>query len=301
MEPGVPFLSGGFKLPVTAAQTRRHLRHSTCPVTPWPLPAPPVIPETGSYRWSVTTKPVGRRRWEPAVTVTRTVELNWSKPSRSWSTSSVTTRSTTAKTRSSFHRRLLRKKNPVPVSYCCFYVLSFADLFYYHSQFILHLPPNWFLKLLFVLYNCFSNPRTKDQDIYMYTENIIFPANACDVRWRMWKVQYYYLIHLFSSTGNSFLQLPAAIGRRLSQARLSLASIGRSSTGGGSSVSGGEGATGARSREPRASLCFLPVARAVSDPNCVVQPGSGQGEGGGTHLESFYCRSDFGLNCLIHS
>lgn len=94
-------------------------------------------------------------------------------------------------------------------------------------------------------------------------------------------------------TGSGFLQLPAAIGRRLSQARLSLSSIGRSSTGGGGGDGRGDGTGGARSREPRASLCFLPVSRAISDPSCVLQPAGSQGElggAGGARFESYYCR-----------
>jgi hypothetical protein len=85
--------------------------------------------------------------------------------------------------------------------------------------------------------------------------------------------------------GSGFLQLPAAIGRRLSQARLSFSSIGRGSHG--------------RDREPRASLCFLPVARTISDPSGVPGDGVANGSivggmGGGTgqvRFETFYCRS----------
>lgn len=85
--------------------------------------------------------------------------------------------------------------------------------------------------------------------------------------------------------GSGFLQLPAAIGRRLSQARLSFSSIGRGSHG--------------RDREPRASLCFLPVARTISDPSgvpgdCVANGSIGGGIGGGsgqTRFETFYCRT----------
>lgn len=84
--------------------------------------------------------------------------------------------------------------------------------------------------------------------------------------------------------GSGFLQLPAAIGRRLSQARLSFSSIGRGSHG--------------RDREPRASLCFLPVARTISDPSGVPGDGvangsiaGGIGGAGPARFETFYCRS----------
>ena len=82
--------------------------------------------------------------------------------------------------------------------------------------------------------------------------------------------------------GSGFLQLPAAIGRRLSQARLSFSSIGRR----GSHI---------REREPRASICFVPVARAISDPSGV--PGDGGVSGlGQQRFEAFYCRS-----CGVHN
>jgi len=86
--------------------------------------------------------------------------------------------------------------------------------------------------------------------------------------------------------GSGFLQLPAAIGRRLSQARLSFSSIGRRESHG-------------RNREPRASICFVPVARAISDPSGVTGDGvssesiCGLGQ---PHFEAFYCRS-----CGVHN
>ena len=64
---------------------------------------------------------------------------------------------------------------------------------------------------------------------------------------------------------SALLQIPQAIGRRLSQTRFSFSS-------GGSTPHIREN----HNRQPRASICFLPVARTVSDPSCsmlqVVMP-----------------------------
>ncbi|ESN99544.1 hypothetical protein HELRODRAFT_192853 [Helobdella robusta] len=59
---------------------------------------------------------------------------------------------------------------------------------------------------------------------------------------------------------SALLQIPQAIGRRLSQTRFSFSSI--------TNERNNESKCNRVSRQPRASICFLPVARTVSDPSC---------------------------------